>query len=469
MKRLPQMTQRLIRTAGRLVPFFIGMYCYYPAFLQQENHLYPFLDALYAAIKLYAGTTDGSVPVGGLLQLARFWAMAATFSILVSVLNKLNELISWGRLFNPNATVVYGDSAYAHYALESLDRSCRIHGEYELIEGAARYLLMFSGDAENLAFYNAHYAYLRDRRVYILLEDIARQNIENPLVTVFSLSETCARQYWKDHPVLKSEKIAIIGFDSVGKNLLLYGLQMNLIDPAQHFEYHIYGDGDAFRREHSQLDKMTPDEVIFHDDGIRDYREILNFDRIILCGGNGSNAAGGNAAGDVTGDNVVAVSRLLAAAPVCCPIYVYTSNEELITNLFGSDRLVCFGMAEQTARAEMIFNEQAMDAARRQHEFYTKQYGGVPWEKLDAFKRYSNVSSSDYMDTVKRLLAQGVSVETIAELEHLRWDRYHYLHNWVYGPETDSARRVHHSLIPFDELSEAEKLKDVEAIRSKLQ
>lgn len=456
MKTHSQTTQRLIRTAGRLVPFFIGLYCYYPAFLQQNDHLYPFLDALYAAIKLYAGTTDGGVPVGGLLQLARFWAMAATFSILVSVLNKINELINWSRLFDPNATVVYGDSAYAKYALESLDRKCRIRGEDTLIEGAARYLLMFSSDAENLAFYAMHYASLKDRKVYILLEDIARQNIENPLLTAFSLSEVCARQYWKDHPPLKSEKIAIVGFGSVGKNLLLYGLQMNLIDPGQHFEYHIYGDGDAFRREHTQLDKMEPDAVVFHDDGIRDYRGMLDFDRIILCG-------------DGDGDNAALVSRLLAAAPVCCPIHVYTSNAELITNLFGSDRLVCFGMAEQTARADMIFNEKTMEAARGQHEFYRKQYGGVPWEKLDAFKRYSNVSSSDYMHTVTRLIGQGTPIETIAELEHLRWNRYHYLHNWIYGPETDSARRTHHSLIPFDALSEAEKRKDIESLQSKLQ
>ena len=56
---------------------------------------------------------------------------------------------------------------------------------------------MSSSDAENLAFYNRHYEELSDRNVYIMLEDISRQNIENPLISVFSIAENCARQYWK--------------------------------------------------------------------------------------------------------------------------------------------------------------------------------------------------------------------------------------------------------------------------------
>ena len=58
--------------------------------------------------------------------------------------------------------------------------------------------------------------------------------------------------------------------------------------------------------------------------------------------------------------------------------------------------------------------------------------------------------------------------EKIAELEHIRWCRYHYLHNWKYAPHTDAAKRVHNCLIPFEDLSEEEKIKDVEAIRSKM-
>lgn len=455
MKKFKQKIRRVLSLAYKMIPFLIGMFCYYPVFTG-GNHMFPFLDSVYSSIRLYSGYTESGVPVGGLLQFARFLALAATLGILIGALNKMNDLINWFKLFHPKATVVYGDSSYAGFILESLPSRVRIAGGGKLIDNAARYVLMFSSDAENLEFYSRNYEMLKEKNVYMMLEDISRQNIENPKISVFSMAENCARQYWKDYPVTRSEKIAIIGFENVGKNILLYGLQVNLIDPGQHFAYHIYGDGTEFRREHTELSKMAPDEIVFHDDGIYPFAEMADFDRIIICGGENRNC------------NIAEVSRLLVSAPVERPIYIYAPNGDIITNLFGNGRLICFGRAEEIASADVIFNERSMEAARRQHEFYYEKYGGTPWEKLDAFKRYSNVSSSDYMEVINRFLAEGMPLEKIAELEHIRWCRYHYLHNWKYAPHTDAAKRVHNCLIPFEDLSEEEKIKDVEAIRSKM-
>lgn len=455
MKKFFQIITKLLNLLYKILPFFIGMYCYYPVFIEQDSHIYPLLDSLYASIKLYSGSTEGGIPVGALLQIARFMALIATLSILIDIFNKMNDLVNRLKLINSNATVVYGNSSYAEYVFESLDPKWRIRGEERFIDNASRYLIMFSDDTENLEFYNKYYEVLKDKNVYIMLEDISRQNIENPLITVFNIAENCARQYWKDYPVIQNEKIAIIGFESVGKNILLYGLQLNLIDPMQHFEYHIYGDGAEFRKEHTELDQMKPDEIIFHDDGVREFAELLDFDRIIICGRDENH-------------NIVTASKLLVAAPVNCQIYIYAPNGDIVTNLFGKDRLVCFGSAKETASSDIIFNERSMEAARGQHEFYYKQYGGVPWEKLDSFKRYSNVSSSDYMSTINRLIEKGMPVESLAELEHIRWCRYHYIHNWKYGANTDSSKRIHNCLLPFSELSEEEKVKDIEAIESKM-
>lgn len=457
MKKVLQTVRQFLGILYKIAPFFIGMYCYYPVFIQQDYRIYPFLDAVYASIKLYSGVTESGIPVGGFLQFARFLAIAATLSIVVGLLDKVTDIINDIKLCNSGSTVVYGDTSYADYIFEDLSPKQRIRGEWKFIDRAARYVLMFQDDQENLAFYNRNYEWLQGKNVYIMLEDISRQNIENPRIMVFSIMENCARQYWKDYPAVKEEKIAIIGFENLGKNILLCGLQMNLIDPSQHFEYHIYGDGAQFRREHTKLDMMEPDQVVFHDSGVYELEEMLAFDRIIICGGK-----------DVD-RNITIASKLLVSAPVTCPVYIYTPNGDIVTNLFGGGRLICFGTAEKLASADIIFNERTMEAARRQHEFYYRQYGGTPWEKLDAFKRYSNVSSSDYLCTIQRLMAQGTPLETLAELEHIRWCRYHYIHNWTYGPETDSARRVHNCLVPFHQLSEAEKAKDIEAIRSKMQ
>ena len=157
------------------------------------------------------------------------------------------------------------------------------------------------------------------------------------------------------------------------------------------------------------------------------------------------------------------------SAPVNNRVYIYAPNGDIITNFFGNDSLICFGTAKELVSIDMILNEKSMEAAKKQHEFYCKKYGGTPWEKLDCFKRYSNVSSSDFMYTAERLLENGMTIECIAELEHIRWCRYHYIHNWKYGENTDSAKRIHNCLIPFSELSEEEKAKDIEALRSKMQ
>lgn len=61
-------------------------------------------------------------------------------------------------------------------------------------------------------------------------------------------------------------------------------------------------------------------------------------------------------------------------------------------------------------------------------------------------------------------------MELLAELEHIRWCRYHQFHNWRMGIPKNGARkdatlRIHKDLIPYDELTEEEKKKDKDNIR----
>ncbi len=154
--------------------------------------------------------------------------------------------------------------------------------------------------------------------------------------------------------------------------------------------------------------------------------------------------------------------------PECPDIYVYTTNSEMVAALFGKDKIHTFGNAAEVATADMIINEKATDAARKQHRFYADKYGGEPWEKLSAFIRYSNISSADFLFVIKRLVEKKVPFKTITELEHIRRCRYYYINNRTYGEKCDDNKRIHNCLIPFSELSEAEIDKDIEAIKSKL-
>ena len=61
-------------------------------------------------------------------------------------------------------------------------------------------------------------------------------------------------------------------------------------------------------------------------------------------------------------------------------------------------------------------------------------------------------------------------MELLAELEHIRWCRYHQFHNWRMGIPKNGARkdatlRIHKDLIPYDELTKEEKEKDKDNIR----
>lgn len=454
MKKICRVFLSSINVLYKILPFFIGLFCYSSFYIENGN-LYPILDAVYSSLKLYSGITEGEIPLTAPIEIARLLALFTTLSILVKALNKIMDFANWLKLKLMKPMVIYGDSDYADCVFESLDKCRRIRGGENLIQGASRYLLMFSDDTRNLKFYNKYYEYLKDKNVYIMLDNISRQNIENTKLTLFSTAENSARQYWRSYPVEKSERIAFIGFGDVGQNLLLYGLQMNIIDPAQHFEYHIFGDAEEFRREHTELDKMAPDAIFFHSEREYEYSELSGFDRIIICS---SLREGG----------VIAQASKILAAVSLPTIYIYAPKGDIITNFFGKGRIVCFGSANETASIDIILNEKTMQAARAQHEYYRQQYGGVPWEQLDSFKRYSNVSSSDYLFTIERLVEKGVGFDVLAELEHIRWCRYYYLNNWRYGKERDDIKRLHPDLVPFRELSGDEIKKDIEAIKSKL-
>lgn len=56
-------------------------------------------------------------------------------------------------------------------------------------------------------------------------------------------------------------------------------------------------------------------------------------------------------------------------------------------------------------------------------------------------------------------------IETMARVEHVRWCWDKILKGWLYGDVKDSKKKIHSSIIPYEELSESEKEKDRELVR----
>ena len=83
------------------------------------------------------------------------------------------------------------------------------------------------------------------------------------------------------------------------------------------------------------------------------------------------------------------------------------------------------------------------------------------WKELGGFLRGSNIARADHLWIEKYLQKKGVSEETLMELEHVRWCRFHFYNRWKQGGEKkDATKKLHPMLVPFDKLPESEKRKD---------
>ena len=96
------------------------------------------------------------------------------------------------------------------------------------------------------------------------------------------------------------------------------------------------------------------------------------------------------------------------------------------------------------------------------------------WEKLNGFKKGSNVACADYHE-IRLMVMKAFGInkdamsyeqeEMLAEMEHIRWSRYHYVNHWHYADVRNDDKRLHHLLKPYTELPEQEKKKDKDAFR----
>lgn len=65
---------------------------------------------------------------------------------------------------------------------------------------------------------------------------------------------------------------------------------------------------------------------------------------------------------------------------------------------------------------------------------------------------------------LRALHLDDVEIETMAQVEHLRWSWEKRLNGWTFGEVRDSSRKRHPGLVPYEELSESEKEKDRELV-----
>ncbi len=124
--------------------------------------------------------------------------------------------------------------------------------------------------------------------------------------------------------------------------------------------------------------------------------------------------------------------------------------------------------------AEIVLHGRLDEVARGIHEAYLadqlaagRGLGSapalVPWEELPEGLRQANRAQADHIPIKRRTLAisdSAATIEALAVAEHRRWMAEKIVANWRHAADRDDARRLHPSIRPYDELSDAEKQKD---------
>lgn len=301
------------------------------------------------------------------------------------------------------------------------------------------------------------------------LADISPERIP-PELRIFARTECLSRCYWKEHPISSSEKsVVLIGCGNSGRALLERAMLTNIFPAGRGLAYHVFASDGSFRRLHPELIKSLaaqedPDSLHFYDEHWSTCPQILEgADRIILCA-------------DSDAENLATYRELISWFPVPGAVHVHLSAP-----VAG---LTCFGSREEIVTPEFVLLDEVNRRARRMNDIYN---AGSPsptaWNELSEFLRQSNIAAADHLPVKVRWLLQDDSITELnrencqkavevfreiypekrllmEELEHRRWMRFHLLYNWQYAPVRDNRARKHHLLVPFDALSESEKIKD---------
>lgn len=293
-------------------------------------------------------------------------------------------------------------------------------------------------------------------------------------ITVFNTAENCARLYWRNYPLPRTaENIAIVGSGEYMECLLAQALQVNMFSPLQSVKYHVFADSDRFIKLHPQLaqlicvNEIKPhcDSLLFYTDGWENHTDLLtSADRVIVCSENDE-------------QNLKIFDLLTKYFVMQGDIHLRLDSEMPgVISFGGHSRLYTPGVVMRTTLTK---------TAAAMHRIYLDSTGAdsPQWEELSPFTRASNVSAADHLLTKIRILLDddtitGVDSNICMEayekynrtkeekadfyrhLEHDRWMRFHALYNWAYSPVRDNSRRMHPSMVPFDQLEKATQAKD---------
>ena len=453
-------------------------------------------DSLYYSLSLYFMSLN-SDSVNPLIEIARWMAPVMTASGLIlaikSAVSRLRDKVS---CMHGDATAVYSDGGNANGELLMNTLKHGIASDKAVVRGARSHILMFENDVDNLNFYQTNQAFFENQKVYMKLEKMDSYLLKESKVHFFNSNEIIARQYWKERHLLSyldaepasqqetdavgeqlQVDVAIVGFGPLGQRMLQYGLLNNIYSNKQRITYHVFGDSRLYQQVYPSFPMMNQDSIVFH---VQDWREDFSIfskmERVIL-----------------TEEPDLELVQDLLYTCNNTRIDYFSKGNIVLEDVYKTDLLYGYGKATDIYTEENIKTDRLYQAAMELNYKYACLYGGVcgsaeeiaamdkkvamerEWNALDGFTKGSNITSADYHEIRKQVIAYSMQVgkeltpDELAEGEHIRWSRFHFLNHWSYGvPENgknkDGKKKIHVCLVPYEELPEKEKKKDFEAV-----
>lgn len=428
------------------VPFVLGSVGY----IIEGNRV---TDSLYAGFSLYF-TSIVLDSYNIWIEIARWTAPLATATAILRIFEKAGRNILWrlqSRLGDSVAVytdadirIVFDNKTRVFYAGRNIKQTAKSH------------IIMLDSDTESLKFYEGNKDKLRSGSVYIGLREIDCGLVkEKREVHFFDVNGAVSRLLWEHAALWEKQKermsVVIWGRGHLGENILCYGLLTNIYSEKQKITYHIIGN-NSFEIKHPQMPLMNRDEIIFHTKEDSDSWEVVRNADIVIIAESIS----------------AALLQAIAANGRNARIYYYSQMAGDVGDCLQFTNLIPFGRDVDIYTDENIRREKLVEEAKKQNLKYAEQYNGeADWNKLNGFLQWSNISSADFGHVLAGLLRQNPELDDdiLAELEHIRWCRFHYLNYWTYGEpldgkDKDPVRRIHKCLCPYQELSSENKSKD---------
>lgn len=439
-----------ILPAAFLIPLAVGTEAY---LLSGEN----LTDALYASFALYfTNPVSDAYNIG--IEIARWTAPLATAASILYVLRDI-----W-KSFRDRIRLFWKEDSVAVYT----DEACEILFEektavvysYENLKSYAKsHIILFSSDEKSLNFYEKHKKELEKKEVFIGIRELETGLLgKTKHAQLFDINGSIAGLLWKKIAVWNMGReelnIVVYGNDVLAQRIVSSALQLNLYSLKQKINYHFITNNKLFQIRHKNLNLMNEDKLYYYDTEDENTWEVIaNADIIIIA--------------DLPNTDILQTILVKARDK---DIYYYSPKEGDTASYLSFGKWIPFGRSEEVLTDDAIRRKKLIEDAVALNEYYAEQYHTEKdWKALDGFLKASNISAADYGRIAASMYQKKTDTE-LAELEHIRWCRFHMLNYYIYGETAngknkDAYKRIHKDLVPYEMLSEAEKLKDLEIIQ----